>query len=68
MHYSKLPFEVQVAGVEVYRQREIIEASIERLIDMLDELDAPFEDIEDDGHDEDDGNGEAVMTTDGWSA
>ena len=48
--------------------RSGLEGFIESAVDLLDRLDAPEEDWEDDGHGEPDGNTEAVMTTDGWSS
>ncbi|MBG6209265.1 hypothetical protein IWQ49_003936 [Labrenzia sp. EL_126] len=68
MQHNNLLHSSQFAGNEVTFDRERIEASIEHLINLLDVLDAPYEDMEDDGLSEDDGNTEAVMTTDGYSA
>ena len=52
MQSSNSPLASQAASLEVARQREIIEAGIERLINLLDQLDAPFEDVEDEALDE----------------
>ncbi|MEO1027518.1 MAG: hypothetical protein AAFX02_00535 [Pseudomonadota bacterium] len=68
MQYNNSLNGPQFADTEVERQRERIEADIECLINLLDQLDVRFEDMEDDGHSEPDGNTEAIMTTDGWGS
>lgn len=62
MQYSNAPCAAQVAGMELSHQRAILESFIERAVDLLDQLDAPFEDREDGG------NYEAEETVDGYSA